>query len=259
MPEARACSARDNDAVSMAASIEQRLPLVDQALLAAVVRLPDGRRFQPIRRKAALRRTGLRGLDPAVFERERQGFVLPFERWIRQGQHRAVGQHVAGCGRCPAAGLAPEAVARLWEAFLAGAPGLYWSCVWALYVLVRWCSPTGCGHERPPLCPGDARPGRGPLRAPHPGRRARATEPPALWVVVDDGSKDETPAILAQYAARPPCPRVVRRPDRGDRKLGGGVIDAFYAGYQTLRAGGLRLRLQAETWTSTCRPVISRD
>ena len=62
----------------------------------------------------------------------------------------------------------------------------------------------------------------------------RQTEPPALWVIVDDGSKDATPAILAEYAARTPYIRLVKRPDRGDRKVGGGVIDAFYAGYETL-------------------------
>jgi hypothetical protein len=57
---------------------------------------------------------------------------------------------------------------------------------------------------------------------------------PALWVIVDDGSKDETPAILAEYAARYPWIKVIRRQDRGDRKLGGGVIDAFYTGYETI-------------------------
>jgi asparagine synthase (glutamine-hydrolysing) len=30
-------------------------------------------------------------------------------------------------------------VAQLWAAFQDGAPGLYWSRVWALYVLIRWC------------------------------------------------------------------------------------------------------------------------
>lgn len=60
------------------------------------------------------------------------------------------------------------------------------------------------------------------------------SEPPALWVIVDDGSKDETPAILAEYAQRFPFIRIVRRPDRGDRKLGGGVIDAFYSGYDSI-------------------------
>ncbi len=57
---------------------------------------------------------------------------------------------------------------------------------------------------------------------------------PALWVLVDDGSTDDTPAILEEYARRVPWIRVVRREDRGDRKLGGGVIDAFYAGYATV-------------------------
>src|SRR5512144_2387932 len=59
-------------------------------------------------------------------------------------------------------------------------------------------------------------------------------EPPALWVIVDDGSTDETPAILAEYAARVPWIRVVRRSDRGARKVGPGVIEAFYAGLETV-------------------------
>ena len=58
--------------------------------------------------------------------------------------------------------------------------------------------------------------------------------PPALWVVVDDGSTDETLAILAEYAERHPAIRVVRRDDRGDRAVGGGVIEAFYSGYETI-------------------------
>ena len=60
------------------------------------------------------------------------------------------------------------------------------------------------------------------------------SELPASWVIVDDGSTDATPQILADYAARFPFIRVVRRSDRGDRKLGGGVIEAFYAGFETI-------------------------
>jgi len=37
------------------------------------------------------------------------------------------------------AGLNPDAVQRLWQAFIDSAPGLYWSRVWAVYVLIRWC------------------------------------------------------------------------------------------------------------------------
>src|SRR5467141_3377738 len=81
---------RDGDAASMAASIEQRLPLVDQVLFEAVSRLPDAPRYEPVRRKAALRRIGLRGLDPALFDRPKSGFVLPFDRWIRRGLSKAI-------------------------------------------------------------------------------------------------------------------------------------------------------------------------
>ena len=60
------------------------------------------------------------------------------------------------------------------------------------------------------------------------------TVPPALWVIVDDGSRDDTPRILAEYARRFDYIRVIRRADRGHRSVGPGVIDAFYAGYEIL-------------------------
>lgn len=60
------------------------------------------------------------------------------------------------------------------------------------------------------------------------------TEPPTLWVIVDDGSTDETPQILAEYAARHGWIRVVPKPDRGHRAVGPGVIEAFYAGLDTV-------------------------
>jgi cellulose synthase/poly-beta-1,6-N-acetylglucosamine synthase-like glycosyltransferase len=60
------------------------------------------------------------------------------------------------------------------------------------------------------------------------------TRPPDLWVVVDDGSRDRTPEILRAAQKEIPWLRVVRREDRGFRKLGGGVIDAFYAGLETV-------------------------
>ena len=63
---------------------------------------------------------------------------------------------------------------------------------------------------------------------------AAQSVPPTLWVVVDDGSTDETPAILDEYASRLPYLRVVRRSDRGRRQVGPGVIEAFYAGLETV-------------------------
>lgn len=57
---------------------------------------------------------------------------------------------------------------------------------------------------------------------------------PARWVIVDDGSTDATPGILAEYAARHNWITIVTRSDRGRRAVGPGVIEAFYAGYETI-------------------------
>ncbi|HEV8379543.1 MAG TPA: glycosyltransferase family A protein [Tepidisphaeraceae bacterium] len=62
----------------------------------------------------------------------------------------------------------------------------------------------------------------------------RQTIPPALWVIVDDGSTDSTPQILQEYAKNFSYIRILRRTDRGRRSVGPGVIDAFYAGYETI-------------------------
>jgi biofilm PGA synthesis N-glycosyltransferase PgaC len=57
---------------------------------------------------------------------------------------------------------------------------------------------------------------------------------PEEWVIVDDGSKDGTGRIIDDYASRYPWIKAVHRPDRGFRKAGGGVVDAFNDGYRAL-------------------------
>ena len=130
---------RDNDVASMASSLEQRVPLVDQVLFESVDRLPDQARYRPLGRKALLRRIGLRGLDPALFDRPKSGFVLPFDRWIRRGLKDAMDQTLRDPQAIAPAGFDPAGVERLWRAFLDGAPGMYWSRVWSVYVFIRWC------------------------------------------------------------------------------------------------------------------------
>jgi asparagine synthase (glutamine-hydrolysing) len=130
---------RDNDVASMASSLEQRVPLVDQVLFESVDCLPDQTRYRPVGQKAMLRRIGLRGLDPGLFERPKSGFVLPFDRWIRRGLKDAMDQTLRDPQAIAPVGLDPAAVERLWRAFLDGAPGMYWSRVWSVYVFIRWC------------------------------------------------------------------------------------------------------------------------
>ncbi len=63
---------------------------------------------------------------------------------------------------------------------------------------------------------------------------ARQTTLPAKWVIVDDGSTDSTPSILAAATEKYSFITVIRREDRGERSVGPGVIDAFYAGLDSI-------------------------
>ncbi|MEM0947202.1 MAG: glycosyltransferase family A protein [Pseudomonadota bacterium] len=63
---------------------------------------------------------------------------------------------------------------------------------------------------------------------------AAQTERPALWVIVDDGSTDDSQSILARFAEEHDWVRVLRREDRGHRAVGPGVIEAFYAGLESV-------------------------
>src|SRR5260370_13614486 len=58
---------------------------------------------------------------------------------------------------------------------------------------------------------------------------------PAKWVIVDDGSTDDTPRILEEYRAQHSWIEIVTRRDRGQRAVGPAVIEAFYAGYEAIK------------------------
>jgi len=57
---------------------------------------------------------------------------------------------------------------------------------------------------------------------------------PLEWVIVNDGSTDQTGAIIDEYSKMNPWIKAVHRTNRGFRKAGGGVIEAFYEGYAAL-------------------------
>jgi biofilm PGA synthesis N-glycosyltransferase PgaC len=68
------------------------------------------------------------------------------------------------------------------------------------------------------------------------GSVAQQTMLPVRWVIVDDGSTDRTSKILEQAARAHPWVSTVHRPDRGYREPGGGVVAAFYDGYDQLQS-----------------------
>lgn len=60
------------------------------------------------------------------------------------------------------------------------------------------------------------------------------THRPAEWIIVNDGSSDATGEIVDHAAAEVDWIRVVHRADRGFRAAGAGVMQAFYAGYESI-------------------------
>jgi poly-beta-1,6-N-acetyl-D-glucosamine synthase len=58
---------------------------------------------------------------------------------------------------------------------------------------------------------------------------------PAEWVIVNDGSTDNTGNIIDEFARQFPWIQAVHRSNRGFRKSGSGVVEAFNDGYRALR------------------------
>ena len=71
------------DRMAMANSIEGRAPFLEPRLVAAgIARLPSSDRMLGSASKIALRRVARRWLPESIFERRKQGFVLPMRDWI---------------------------------------------------------------------------------------------------------------------------------------------------------------------------------
>jgi glycosyltransferase involved in cell wall biosynthesis len=58
----------------------------------------------------------------------------------------------------------------------------------------------------------------------------------AEYILIDDGSTDRTPEIIREAAKNHPWIKYARRPDRGERKVGPGVVEAFYDGMAAITA-----------------------
>lgn len=56
---------------------------------------------------------------------------------------------------------------------------------------------------------------------------------PAMWVIVNDGSSDATGALADEAAAKHDWIKVIHRPSGTQRRVGPGVIEAFYVGLES--------------------------
>jgi asparagine synthase (glutamine-hydrolysing) len=131
---------RDGDVMSMAHSVEMRVPYLDHRLVEHVLALPASVKLDHARTKPLL--LGALGdrLPRAIWDRPKMGFTFPMDRWMRA---RAP-ELQAIC--LESKRLDRRAVGRVWDRFDGGRD--HWSRPWALYVLSQFES----GRHRMGAC-----------------------------------------------------------------------------------------------------------
>lgn len=128
---------RDTDSVSMAQSLEVRVPLLDTPLVEFVSSLPDAARRQLGMQKALL--VGAVGdlLPEKILAQRKRTFTLPWDEWLRG----PLGTRLEASFAHPAAALQPflrpGGMKGVWNDFHDGKTT--WSRPWSLYVLNEWC------------------------------------------------------------------------------------------------------------------------
>ena len=140
---------RDSDVFSMAHGLELRVPFVDVEVAAASVAVDDRLKVDGVVPKALLVRSVSDLLPREVWDRPKQGFQLPFARWLRGELRCEVAAVLEAPDRAQLVGLDSQAVRAAWRDFLTGRPGVNWSRVWAIFSLIRWAEHAGVGAAGP--------------------------------------------------------------------------------------------------------------
>jgi asparagine synthase (glutamine-hydrolysing) len=132
---------RDCDCMSMSHSLEVRVPFVDHELVEWALRLPPQLRDGPP--KSLLADVAKDHLPEDILRRRKQGFVLPFSRWMRQELRDRMTSIFADPPPAVTELVRPEAMRDVWNQFLRQTrPRLTgpntWQRPWSLFVLCEW-------------------------------------------------------------------------------------------------------------------------
>src|SRR5262249_7353627 len=128
---------RDTDSVSMARSLEVRVPLLDKSLVEFVSALPDFARHREGTQKALLVEAMKDSLPLSILQQSKRTFTLPWEEWLRGTLRARVERSFGELSPSLASCLRKEGVRDVWNAFVAR--NTSWSRPWSLYVLNEWC------------------------------------------------------------------------------------------------------------------------
>ena len=125
------------DQMSMAASIESRVPFLDHQLVEFAAGLPNRLKLRGFKTKWILREAVRELLPPEILARPKMGFPVPFGIWMR-GPWNAVARDVLLDSRSRQRGIIdPAAVERLLDAHAAGTTNGT-DAIWSLLNLELW-------------------------------------------------------------------------------------------------------------------------
>ena len=140
---------RDTDAVSMANSLEVRVPLLDHRIVEFVAQLPLVAKRNTEVPKALLIEALSGVLPENVLGQPKRTFTLPWDIWLRGPLGVRVSQSLSNIPAPLQPYLNPRAVRGAWQNFVIGQTN--WSRPWSLYVLNEWARRHFSGaesHER---------------------------------------------------------------------------------------------------------------
>jgi asparagine synthase (glutamine-hydrolysing) len=125
------------DQMSMAASIESRVPFLDHKLVEFTTTLPDRLKLKGWTTKYVLREA-MKGLVPEpILNRPKMGFPVPIGKWLRGSERHIVGEYVLG-ERAASRGLFDKAfVQKLVQEHQSGAVD-HSERLWSLVNLELW-------------------------------------------------------------------------------------------------------------------------
>jgi asparagine synthase (glutamine-hydrolysing) len=127
---------RDTDSVSMARSLEVRVPLLDTPLVEFMTALPDEARRKPGMQKALLVEALGNLLPPEITSQTKRTFTLPWEQWLRGPLKKRLQESFSSMAPALAPFLKPTGVREVWQSFLESRTS--WSRPWSLFVLNEW-------------------------------------------------------------------------------------------------------------------------
>ena len=137
---------RDTDAMSMAHSLEVRVPLVDVKVVEFALSLPGKWKLGNGTNGVAkpLLADAVADLLPRdLLARPKMGFTLPFEKWLHGRLQGEIESVLADGALIKNTGLVSGNVTDIWRKFLRKPHAIGWSRPWSLYVLARWCEING--------------------------------------------------------------------------------------------------------------------